>query len=113
MIDSYPTSPPPLGNPPYAFALRPRFSSRFQPSRIGIQRFKERDTTGLGLVLQLARSQSLGKAVPKAIEPGVGHLQHPADVRRLVLVEKRITFAGVAINTVAALKKPKRDKCVQ
>ena len=50
---------------------------------------------------------------PMHVEPAVGHLQHSADVGRLVLVEEQIGLRSVGVDAVLALQKAERNQRIK
>lgn len=56
----------------------------------------------LDLVLGLAGPERLCQPTPEAVQPGVGHLENPADVLRLVGVEEGRRLSGVAVTGIGA-----------
>ena len=75
---------------------RHRLQKALQPAlRIRIQRHKRTLAAALRLILQLTRPQRRRQIHPVPIQPLVRHLQHPADVRRLMFVQKHALLDGV------------------
>ncbi len=60
-----------------------------QPLRLRVER-REEVSSALGLVLHFAGPQGLGERPPKAVEPGIRHLEKPADIGRLARSRNRL-----------------------
>lgn len=84
-----------------------------EPGRVGVDRLKERETAGLGLVLQFSGAKTLGQAAPKRVEPVISHFQHSAEIGRFPAVEKHIGGRRVVIDAVPALQKSEGNQCVE
>src|SRR5579884_1535531 len=61
------------------------FQEAFEPVRVGVER-AEKIISRLVFVLRLAGPERLGERSPEAIEAGVRHLEHAADVARFVAI---------------------------
>ncbi|MDT4830735.1 hypothetical protein FQZ97_642100 [compost metagenome] len=74
-----------------------------QPCRLRIDRGEE-VLAVLGFVLRLSGVQGFGKRAPETVEPGIGHFEDAADIRRLRLVEEEVRIRGIAIAAVLAFE---------
>ena len=94
-----------------------RVHELLEPRRVAVQLVEHRLAGVLDLVLRLPGPQRLGEIAPESIQPGVQHLEDPADVRRALLVEERRGLRRVAIAAVGAvavaLEEPQRDERVE
>ena len=65
------------------------------------------------LALLFARAERSGEVAPMAVEPLVGHLEHAADVGRLVFVEEEVGRGRVGVDSVAAFQEAERHQRVE
>jgi len=87
-----------------------RLQEAAKPRRVGIQRAEHRRSAALHLVLRKTCAQRLGEEVPETVEAMARHLEDPADIGRLGLVEKEARLGRVGIRAALALQKAQRDE---
>src|SRR4051812_37577296 len=68
-----------------------------QTLRFIIKRFKHRMARMFHFILRLSCEQGFIEVGPETIEAVVGHLQRPADVGWLVLIQEYFSLGGVGI----------------
>src|SRR4051794_37879292 len=51
--------------------------------------------------------------VPESVEPGVRHLQHAAEIARLVAIEEELRVRRIAIVVLRPMQEPQRHQGIQ
>src|SRR5688572_18891517 len=67
----------------------------------------------LDLILRFPGAERRGQMSPEWIQAAVRHLQHPADIGRLITIEKHGGIVTVGIDGIAAGKESKRHQGVK